>query len=784
MMAQHLPSIVLLFAATVLPAALALYVYRRGRGRGEILLVLLLLAMSEWALAYALELVVTSPADRVLWARAKFAGALALPPLWIALTLHCTGRAGWLDRRALAVLAVLPVLMLALVWTSPANGAASWRSAGPDAGFWIIVACSYGLLLVGSAVLVSSLFGSQSLYRKQSALLLLAALAPWTANGLTLMGLTPFARLDLTPLAFTLTAVALAWAISRYRLLEIVPVDRGYVIQGMDEGVIVLDPQNRVVDLNPAAERILDRTSSEAVGWKISRLVSTRTGWLIDGYSEAAMIGRYRREGKAYVEVSTGEGPERRHYGLVLSTLGEAKNRRANHLLLLRDITARKLDEDRLDRLAYYDLLTSLPNRRLLHDRLNQAIARARRRKTKVAVLFVDLDHFKHINDTLGHAVGDGLLKEVAGRLAGSLRDIDTVCRLAGDEFVVLLTDIAEVGDVAGAAQRIIDTLCAPYAVKDHELSVTTSTGISVYPSDGQNGAVLLEKADIAMYRAKMLGKNRFEFYKEELSVDARERLGLEGELKRALEKGEFRVHYQPIVSMHSSKAFGIEALVRWEHPERGLLLPQEFLPVADEGGLIVPLGLSVLEASCAQAIRWHERRNPDSPLAVCVNLSATQLNHPDLVRDVRRILQQTGLEARDLMLEIGEGAIMEDVWSASAILERLKSLGVRLVVDDFGTGYSRLFDLTRLPVDFLKIDRSVVGGLEEDRGKMTMAAATVALAHALGLRVIATGVETPRQLAHLRGLGCDLVQGHYLGEALPPDEATRSISFIDSYFP
>jgi diguanylate cyclase (GGDEF)-like protein len=495
-------------------------------------------------------------------------------------------------------------------------------------------------------------------------------------------------------------------------------------------------------------------------------------------------MGRYRREGKAYVEVSTGEDPERRHYGLVLSALGEASARRTNRLLLLRDITVRKLDEDRLDRLAYYDLLTSLPNRRLFYDRLNQAVARARRRKSRAAVLFVDLDHFKHINDTLGHDVGDGLLKEVAERLAGCLRDIDTVCRLAGDEFVVLLTDIAEVGDVAGAAQRIIDTLCEPYMVRDHELSITTSMGISVYPSDGENDAVLLEKADIAMYRAKMLGKNRFEFYKEELSVDARERLGLEGELTRALERGELRVHYQPIVSMQTGKAFAIEALARWEHPERGLLLPEEFIPVAEEGGLIVPLGLSVLEQSCAQAIKWHERRSPEPPLAVCVNLSATQLNHPNLVRDVKRILQQTGLEARDLMLEIGEGAIVEDVRTASSVLQRLKGLGVRLVVDDFGTGYSRLFDFNQLPVDFLKIDRSVVGGLEDDRDKMTMAAATVALAHALGLGVIAEGVETPRQLAHLRGLGCDLVQGHYLGRALPEDEATRTISFIDSYFP
>ena len=369
--------------------------------------------------------------------------------------------------------------MLTLIWTSLANGA----YARPGAEFWLVVACAYGLLLLGAVVLVSN-FGSQPLYRKQSATLLLAALVPWTANALDLMELTPGATLDLTPFTFPLTAGALAWAVWRYRLLDIVPVDREHVVQGIGDGVMVLDPQNRVVDLNPAAEQILGTSSSEAVGRKISGLVSSRTGWLIQDYSAAAMLGSYRKEGKAYTEVSTGEGPERRHYGLVLSSLGEANDRRANRLLVLRDITERKLDEDRLDRLAYYDLLTSLPNRKLFYDRLNQAIARARRRKAKAAVLFVDLDNFKRINDTLGHDVGDLVLKEVALRLAGCLRDVDTVSRLAGDEFVVLLTDIAELADITVAAQSIIETLSDTYNVKDHELSVTTSVGISVYPSD------------------------------------------------------------------------------------------------------------------------------------------------------------------------------------------------------------------------------------------------------------------------------------------------------------
>jgi diguanylate cyclase (GGDEF)-like protein/PAS domain S-box-containing protein len=556
---QALPLIMLLLAVA-LPAALALYAYRHRSTWGTLLIVLVLLAASEWALAYALELAVADPAAKVFWAKAKFVGTLALPPLWFALALYHTGRAGWLNRRNLALLAILPVLMLAPVWTD-----AAWRYARPDAfglleigfgfWFWVIVACSYSLLLLGAALLISNFFGSRGLYRKQSAVLLVAILAPWAASGLNLVELAPTAHLDLTPFAFPLSAGALALGIWRYRLLDIVPVDRGYVIEGMTDGVIVLDPRNRILDLNPAAERILGRASSEAVGQNVSRLVSNRTGWLIEG--ETTLLGRFGGEGKEYAEVSTGEGPERRHYGLVLSPLGEANERRANRLLLLRDITERRLAEDRVGRLAHHDLLTDLPNRRLLEDRLNQAIARARRRKARVALLFLDLDRFKHINDTLGHDTGDLLLKEVANRLVGCVRETDTVSRLAGDEFVVLLTDIAEVGDATRVAQRIIEVFSEPHELKDHQLRVTTSIGISFYPSDGQDGTILLEKADAAMYRAKMLGKNRFEFYKQEMSVGVRERLGFESELKRALERGEFLVHYQPLVSMESGKVFG-----------------------------------------------------------------------------------------------------------------------------------------------------------------------------------------------------------------------------------
>lgn len=784
---QLLPPVILLLVATIVPAALALYIYVRGGTSGLLLLGLMLLAMSEWALAYALELAFSDHAIKILFAKTKLVGALALPSLWLAYALYRTGRTGWLDLRNLVLLAVPPALMMALVWTG-----AAWRyprpgSSGPQGTLvaepglwsWVILAYSHALILVGVALLVSGFFYTQRLYRRQCAVVLLAVLAPWAASAANLADLSPLAHLDLTPFAFPLTAVVLSWGIWRYRLLDIVPVDRGYAVEGMSDGMVVLDSRNRILDLNPAAERIIGRTGSEAIGQTISRLVSNRTGWLIEGGRDTDVLARHGDPGKEFAEVSIGEGPDRRHYGLVLSSLGRENDQRSNRLLLLHDITERKSAEGHLDRLAHYDPLTQLPNRRLFYDRLKQAIAQARRRKTMVAVLFLDLDLFKHINDTLGHDVGDLVLTEVANRVANCVRETDTVSRLAGDEFVVLLTDVAERDDISMVAQRIVEAISEPYERNGHDLRVTASVGISVYPSNGQEETDLLEKADAAMYHAKAMGTNRFEFYPDETSVEVQEGLG-EG-LELALERGEFVVHYQPIVSMESGKVFGTEALVRWQHPERGLLAPVEFIPLAEKTGTIVPIGLWVLKESCARATRWRESRGAGHPLTMCVNLSAGQLEHPDLVGDVERILRETGLAANDLLLEIGESTIMKGNWTA-AILGRLKGLGVRIAIDDFGTGYSSLPHLNRLPIDFLKIDRSLVDGLEEDPEKKIATAAMVGLAHALGMGVIGEGVETSRQFGYLKRIGCDLVQGHYLGEARPPEEAERTISFIDLY--
>ncbi len=678
-----------------------------------------------------------------------------------------------------------------MIWTNEAHSMV-WRyvrptpapistlDADPALWFWIIAALSYGLLALGTSLLVLNLASPRAMYRAQHLVLVCAVLIPWGANGLSLVEFGPIPNLDLTPLAFPLAAAVLGLGIWRLRLLDVFPVAREEVLENLTDGMIALDASNRVLDMNPAAERILGTTASEAAGQPLARLTSCDTRF-VGGRGLATLLGRYVEEGRAHAEVSIGQEPEQRHYSLILSQLGD--KRRAGRLLALRDTTEQKHAEDRLDRLAHYDSLTNLPNRRLFYDRLEQALAQARRRKTELALLFLDLDHFKQINDTLGHEVGDLLLKALAERLVGCVRESDTVSRLAGDEFVVLLVDISGPQDASRVAQRIIQAVSDTYHLEEHEIVVTTSVGICFYPQDGQDRTTLLRNADAAMYRAKMLGRNRFEFYEEEMSAGIRDKLGLEVELKRALERGEFGVYYHPIISLENGKVFGAEALARWQHPERGLLSPSAFLPAAKESRLIIPIGQSVLEEGCAQVNLWNQNHPADRALTLCVNLSAEQLNHPDLARNVVRTLEETGLAADSLTLEIAETDLMADCALSMAILERLKSLGVTLAVDDFGTGRSSLPYLNRFPVDFLKIDHSLISGLAEDSEKETVVAATIDLAHALEMRVVAEGVETSQQLARLRRLGCDLLQGHYFSEALPSDRAGQAISFINRYY-
>ena len=430
------------------------------------------------------------------------------------------------------------------------------------------------------------------------------------------------------------------------------------------------------------------------------------------------------------------------------------------------DITERKRAEARLMQLANFDALTGLPNRALFHDRLAHALAKAHRSKKLVALLFLDLDRFKIINDSLGHYAGDELLKSVAERLQKNAREDDTVARLGGDEFTVILEGITYNEDATIVARKILEVMGQPFYLDGHEVFVTTSMGIAIYPLDGDNSDDLLKNADTAMYRAKEQGRNGYRFYTADMNAKAVEQLIMESSMRHALERNEFEVYYQPQIDVHSRELTGFEALLRWRHPDLGLLYPSQFLRLAEDNGLIVVIGEWVLHHACAQAAEWQRTGLP--PVRVAVNLSGRQFRQENLVESVARALRESGLSPHLLELEITENFLLDNIQSAVITLNRLHDLNVQLAMDDFGTGYSSLSYLKRFPLNSLKIDQSFVRDISTDPDDAAIAEAIIALAKTLRLRVMAEGVETEEQLYFLRSRGCDQAQGFLINEALP----------------
>jgi len=443
-----------------------------------------------------------------------------------------------------------------------------------------------------------------------------------------------------------------------------------------------------------------------------------------------------------------------------------------------RDITERVLADEQMSQLAYYDSLTGLPNRALLRDRLRHSMAEADRRHHLVAILFIDLDRFKLINDSLGHAAGDALLQGVADRMRRSVRSGDTIARLGGDEFTVVLTGIEHIDQVTLVAQKLLDQFAAPFVVEGHEYYANASIGITIYPWDDSSIDTLLKNADAAMYHAKESGRGTFQFYTAELNQRARRRLDLETGLRQAFERRELTVHYQPIVELATGYIVGAEALLRWERPGHGLVLPMEFIPLAEDIGLILPLGEWVLETACADARDWAVQGFADLPVAV--NLSGRQLT-----RHLRPLLQSLlakyGLAPRRLELELTESLLMHDLDTTAALISELHSVGVSCSLDDFGTGYSSLSYLKRFPIDSLKIDRAFIRDIPQDPDDTAIARAIIAMAHTMGIRVVAEGVETREQFEFLRRAGCDRAQGYYCS---PPLDAAGFAALLRDWRP
>ena len=897
------PYIIALVIAAVLCVALGVMGWRRRSKPGGIAFVMLMAGASVWALFYALEIGDPTLAGKTVWAQIQYLGITTVPVGWFLFVRGYTGTSRKNFGKVLALCLVIPLITIILAATNSFHGLV-WSSLTLHtsggfvalavtfgAWFWVHAAYSYALLIVGTVVLIRQVVRYPDLYRKQAGLLVLAALAPWISNALFISGIRPAGYLDLTPIAFTVTGIAMTFSTYRFRFMSLfpalVPAARSQVIEKMKDGVLVLDIDNRVITINPAASLMLDVSQAEAKGRSLTGLLGdSATAILAAGGSD-----------EARVEVTLGEESARRHYDVVSSSLGLSKRVGLGRLLVLRDITERrravevlrqselryrslfdnandliltfdvegrftsindavlrasgysreellelstadvlsdsalekarthmsselllseqarletdliakdgrkvtveaslrpvfeegnlvgyqciardvgrqKLWEEALRHQALHDGVTGLPNRIFFRERLQQTIDLCGRTKSSCALLIFDLDRFKEVNDTFGHHCGDGLLRQVAYRLDKKLRDVEMVARLGGDEFAVLLY-VKEPAEASRAALRILDALLPAYEVEGQSVNLSASVGVAIYPEHSTSADALLRYADIAMYTAKHAGGSRYSAYSVGSDPHTPDLLAIHGEFRAAFEHDEISLHYQPQIDLRSGLVVGVEALARWQHPVRGLIMPEQFIGLAEQDGLMTGFTSWAISSALGQCLAW---RASGKATRVSVNLSVRNLEDPGFPETVARLIHTCGADPAWLTLEITESGIVIDPMRTAETLAALRALGVRVSVDDFGAGHSSLGYLRRLPLDELKIDKSFVINMTVDKNDAAIVRSTISLAHDLGLTVCAEGVETAAAQNLLAAFGCDLVQGNHLGRPMPAEAVTSRL--------
>ena len=545
-------------------------------------------------------------------------------------------------------------------------------------------------------------------------------------------------------------------------------------LDSIGDAVLSTDLEGKVVYLNVVAEKITGWTREEAAGKSIEEVFVIVDGGtrepcanpLRSAIQKNRTVGLtpncilIRRDGAEFA-IEDSAAPIHDQHGLATGAV-----------IVFHDVSVARAMGAEMSHMAQHDTLTNLPNRTLLQDRLTQAIATASRNDSRIAVLFLDLDGFKNINDSLSHATGDRLLQLVAKRLLAAVRTSDTVCRMGGDEFVILLSEVAHAGDAGVKAGKILSALSAPFEMEQNTLRITGSIGLSTYPEDGRSAELLIRNADLAMYQAKEKGRSNYQFFEKGMNVRAVERQSIEGDLRFALERDELVMHYQPKVDLRTGGITGVEALLRWQHPERGLVGPLQFISIAEDCGLMLPIGQWVLRESCRQAKAWQDAGLPAIEMAV--NVSSVEFRSDKFLEDISTILKETGLKPRYLELELTESVLMQHAEFSVPVLQKLKAMGVRLAIDDFGTGYSSLSYLRQFPIDTLKIDQSFTHEINADTDEATIISAVINMGCHLKHRVIAEGVETAEQLAFLRAHGCDEGQGYYFGRAMTALETSK----------
>lgn len=537
------------------------------------------------------------------------------------------------------------------------------------------------------------------------------------------------------------------------------------LVDNIDLGFTLIDRNHRILMINAAHARMLGREEGEFIQKECFRELARKEGACPECPGTIAMA-----TGRSAVVEKEGTRPDGSRVAVRIKAfpIFDPDSKARKFIEVVEDITDRKRAEEEIQHLAYYDTLSGLPNRTLLKDRLQQLLAQAHRHGDQIGVIFIDLDRFKGVNDSQGHAIGDELLKAVASRLLKSVRSTDTVARLGGDEFVIVISEINHDRDITHVARKIMQSLQAPFELEGKEIFSTASMGIALFPLDGDDVGSLLRNADTAMYAAKECGRNNYQFFSGEMSMKAVERMELEHTLRRALERDEFHLLYQPQVNGKTGAVTALEALLRWNHPDMGLLLPEKFIPVAEDAGLITEIGEWALRTACRQVRSWHEEGF--FPLRVAVNLSGRQFRAHNLLKMVERVLAETELDPGSLELEITESMLMEGADHAVKTLEQLKRIGVCFSVDDFGTGYSSLNYLKKFPLNRLKIDRSFIRDITTNAGDAAITDAIIALAGSLGLGVIAEGVEQREQMLLLLEKQCIEMQGFYFSPPMPAD--------------
>jgi diguanylate cyclase (GGDEF)-like protein/PAS domain S-box-containing protein len=564
---------------------------------------------------------------------------------------------------------------------------------------------------------------------------------------------------------------AMRYAVERKLIKEklYAEMERAQVtLNSIGDAVICTDTEGNVTFLNLVAQQITGWSQAEILGRPMTEAVK-----MMDSSSRQITLHPMER---AIARDRTGHLPpdcvlvQRGGREIAIedsvSPIHDREGRVTGAVIVFRDVSAARAMQDQIMHSAKHDFLTGLPNRLLLSDRISQAIALASRHSYQVAVLFLDLDGFKHINDSLGHPMGDKLLQSIAKRLLKCVRAPDTVSRQGGDEFIVLLPEVDQVEGAAIAAKRLLQAVAETHTIDEHDLLVTTSIGISLYPEDGVDAETLIKNADMAMYQAKENGRQSYQFFKPAMNTRAVERQSIEESLRRAIERREFLLNYQPIVDLRTGALTGAEALIRWTHPTRGPISPGQFIPVAEDSGLILPIGAWVLQEACTQARAWLDAGLP--PLTMAVNVSAIQFRDENFLDDLFAILEQTGIDPATLELELTEGVLMKQAERTATVLGTLRDRGIQVAVDDFGTGYSSLSYLRKFPLDSLKIDQSFVRQITTAPTETTIVRAIISMGRSLNLRIVGEGVETPAELEFLQQHQCDVAQGYHFGRPMP----------------